>query len=125
MPNYKMTRTTFISTLTFIALLTSCRNSNHPNMTENILTQIDTSKSIKIGNFWATPKPKFEISSLYKSSGDTLSLITCEEYVYSPFGQINNTLSDSTTMKLSNPRITASLSLGMLMMQLLVLSSIT
>lgn len=48
----------------------------------------DTTTSFKVGSYWVTPKPSFEFNSVSPSSGDTLNLATCAEYVYSPFGLI-------------------------------------
>lgn len=47
---------------------------------------MDTAKSIKIGGYWATPTKL--IGYHYATiSGDTLNLVTCNNYVYSPFGK--------------------------------------
>lgn len=85
-----MIRNIVILTLVIFASLTSCDNSKHRAKSENSALQIDTTKAIKIANFWVIPKSSFEINSLNNSSGDTLSIITCSEYVYSPFGSIKN-----------------------------------
>lgn len=85
-----MTRTLTILTLIIFALLTACDNSKRPTKLENSPQQIDTTKAIKIDNYWVTPKPSFEFNSLQNSSGDTLSIVTCSEYVYSPFGIIKD-----------------------------------
>lgn len=77
--------------LTFIYLLTACDNSSRQTNTVVITEhKIDTLKAIKIGNYWATPKKAFELNSLLDSFGDTLLLVTCSDYVYSPFGKIEN-----------------------------------
>lgn len=85
-----MTKILTILTLTILALLTACDNSKRPSKHRNSAQQIDTTKAIKIGNYWALPKLSFELNSLLKSSGDTLSIVTCSEYVYSPFGIIKD-----------------------------------
>ncbi|MBT9395563.1 hypothetical protein KLP40_20525 [Hymenobacter sp. NST-14] len=103
MPNYKMTRTTTILTLTFLALLTACDNPKRQTEKDTV-TQFDTTNAIKIGDSWATPKPTFEFNSLLDSSADTLKLVTCAEFVYSPFGQLNNK-SDLPTSNLKNFKI--------------------
>ncbi len=85
-----MKRNLTIYTLTIFALLSACDNSKEPAKSENSVQQIDTTKAIKIGNFWAAPKPSFEFNSLNNSLGDTLLIVTCSEFVYSPFGIIKD-----------------------------------
>ncbi|RKR85411.1 hypothetical protein BDD43_5682 [Mucilaginibacter gracilis] len=51
---------------------------------------IDTTISFKISGTWVTPKKFFDFNSLQMASGDTLALVTCSHYVYSPFGNIKN-----------------------------------
>lgn len=77
---------TFI--LSFTLLIIGC--SNLANQRLQIVVPNDTTKSFKIGDFWLTPKPSFEFNSLGKAKGDTLDLVTCSDYVYFPFGKINN-----------------------------------
>jgi hypothetical protein len=62
---------------------------------------IDTTKAIKIENYWATPKQSFDFATMQDSRGDTLTFVTCAEYVYSPFGQVTNK-SDIKTGLLKN-----------------------
>lgn len=50
---------------------------------------IDSSKSFQIGSVWITPKKFFDYNSVLKSIGDTLDLVGCGEYIYSPFGPVN------------------------------------
>lgn len=50
---------------------------------------IDTTKAVKIGQFWIIPKVGFEFNAINQSH-DTLSIVTCSEFVYSPFGAIKN-----------------------------------
>jgi hypothetical protein len=45
---------------------------------------------VKFGNDWITPKTSFDFNSFIDFHGDTLGFVTCAEYVYSPFGLINN-----------------------------------
>ncbi len=85
-----MTRTTIIFALTFLYLFSACDKSTRQNGAKNSDQQIDTLKAIKIGDYWATPKPTFEYNMLLAYLGDTLSIVTCAEYVYSPFGRLNN-----------------------------------
>ena len=84
----------------FLSLLTACENPKQP-IKSNSVEQADTTNSIKIDNFWATPKPSFELNSILDSTFDTLKLVTCAEFVYSPFGQLNNK-SDLPTSNLKN-----------------------
>jgi hypothetical protein len=63
--------------------------------------QIDTTKAIKIHNFWLIPKSKYDFTLLHDGFSDTLSLITCAEYVFSPFGTLNDK-SDIPHSKLKN-----------------------
>jgi hypothetical protein len=55
-----------------------------------ITTKVDTTKSFKIDDYWATPKSSFKFNSLNKSGLDTLDLVVCADFVYSPFGKIKN-----------------------------------
>ncbi|EHQ30362.1 hypothetical protein [Mucilaginibacter paludis] len=59
--------------------------------------KIDTAHSVKIDNYWVTPKKYLEFNSLGKENSDTLTLVICSDYVYSPFGSIK----DSLGLKLS------------------------
>jgi amino acid transporter len=58
--------------------------------TINFDQQIDTTKAVKIESFWATPKQSFDFAAMQDSTGNTLTFVTCAEYVYSPFGQVTN-----------------------------------
>jgi hypothetical protein len=86
----KMIQQTFILALIILPFIQSCNNTKKQNELIRPNQQIDTSTALKIRNFWVSPKKSFEFNSLISSSNDTLSLVTCSEYVYSPFGQINN-----------------------------------
>ena len=81
-----MTRIYLIFGLILISLISACKGSS--NRIDNI-QQVDTAKSMKTGDFWVMPKPTFELNSILDSSQDTLRLITCAEYVYSPFGKLD------------------------------------
>ena len=83
-----MNRNITLLIVAIFALLTACDNAKQLTKIENSLQQIDTTKAIKIGNYWATPKSSFEFHSLQNTLGDTLSIVTCSEYVYYPFGSI-------------------------------------
>ena len=75
--------------------LLSCNTS--PTQNETAYIPSDTTNSFKINNYWVTPKKTFNFNSLGKYSGDTLHLVTCAQYVYSPFGL----LTDKSTLKTS------------------------
>jgi len=73
---------TFISI--FALLFGSCHNISKKKVIAGL--PADTTKSFKIDKYWITPKPTFEFSAILKISHDTLALVTCAEYAYSPFG---------------------------------------
>lgn len=50
----------------------------------------DTTTSFIIGNYWVTPDSSFEFNALVKSSGDTLQIAACPDYIYFPFGKLTN-----------------------------------
>ena len=66
--------------------------------------EIEITNAFKIGEYWVKPKPTFELNSLREKSGDTLLLVTCSDFVYFPFGEIN-TKSDLQSSKLKNFKI--------------------
>jgi hypothetical protein len=74
----------------FTVLLTSCKNTNQLNNSQTVDSSIDTLISVKLQNNWITPKTSFDFNSFIDFKGDTLGIATCAEYVYSPFGLINN-----------------------------------
>ena len=88
-----MTRLLFISTV--FLLLTAC--SNNADKKSAADNSVDTTKSFKVANYWLTPKKSFDFNSLGKSSGDTLHIVTCDQYVYFPFGK----LTDKSLLKTS------------------------
>ena len=51
--------------------------------------KIDTSQSFKINGTWATPKKTIKFDTLIKDN-DSLHLVVCGEYVYSPFGILDD-----------------------------------
>jgi hypothetical protein len=50
----------------------------------------DSSDVIEIDNFEVVPKRTFAFNSVLESYDDTLKLVTCGEYVFSPFGPLKN-----------------------------------
>jgi len=72
--------------------------SNRADKDSKLNSALDTTKSFKVHNLWATPKQSFDLNSLGKSSGDTLHLVTCSEYVYFPFGKLTNKSSLKTSL---------------------------
>jgi hypothetical protein len=68
--------------------MTTAYNQLNPNGSKDKL--LDTSISFKLDNYWATPKTSFNFNSLGKPSTDTLHLVTCADYVYFPFGKLND-----------------------------------
>ena len=85
-----MTKNLKILTLFFFILLAACNNSKPTPRNKVSTIQIDTTNAVKICEFWAIPKPSFELNSLLDSYGDTLKLVTCNEFVYFPFGQLKS-----------------------------------
>jgi len=82
-----------LATLIVISLLTACDNSKQQEKNQKEpqekTQQIDTTKSIRIGSLWITPKSTFQLESGIENS-DTLLLATCADFVYSPFGEIKD-----------------------------------
>jgi hypothetical protein len=89
-----LTRLLFI--LTVFLAVTACSNPSDTTDTKD--NSIDTTKSFKVDNYWATPKKSFDFNSLGKSSGDTLNLVTCSDYVYFPFGELQDKSSLTTSL---------------------------
>lgn len=71
----------------FIIAIVSCNRFNTKSPIKN--TVIDTLKSFKVGSSWITPKKFFDYNTVVKLTGDTLDIVGCGEYIYSPFGAIN------------------------------------
>jgi hypothetical protein len=89
---FRMTKSLRVLIFIALTLFTFCCNFSPRAKTKDTIQEIDTLKAIKIGKFWATPKLTFEFHSLDKCSDDSLKLVTCSEYAYSPFGQLENKL---------------------------------
>lgn len=91
----------------FALLLTACNTVKSDNkvgdstLTAQNEVKIDTSKSFKIGNYWATPKEFFDFNTLESYTGDTLKLVTCDKSTCYPFGKIENKQQFKTSL-LSN-----------------------
>jgi hypothetical protein len=82
-------------TIYFLILLlwTSC-GKRTTKITDDSTT-IDTTKAVRIANFWTVPKESFgfyQSNASRSSRHDTLVFPTCSEYVYSPFGQMRTKL---------------------------------
>jgi hypothetical protein len=71
-------------------VLISCKNSNQSYNSKQDDFVIDTLNSVRFGNDWVTPKTTFDFNSFIDFQGDTLRIVTCAEFVYSPFGLIQN-----------------------------------
>jgi hypothetical protein len=82
-------------------ILISCKNVNQSKSSQNSDFKVDTLNSFKVGNDWVTPKATFAFNSFIDFKGDTLGIVTCAEYVYSPFGLIHNK-AELKSSKLSN-----------------------
>jgi len=71
-------------------------NFSAPNFNGTIRTDAlgtkksDTTNSFKIEGYRVTPKASFEFSTLNKSGIDTLDMVACSDYIYSPFGKVND-----------------------------------
>ncbi len=84
-----MKRTSFIITFSTFIFLFACDNLHRQTENGNVNQNIDTTNAIKIGNYWAIPKGSFKFNSLIEGTEDTLSFVTCADYVYSPFGAVD------------------------------------
>lgn len=95
-----------IKCLLFVVFV--CISCRHPQkealLKSHTALKIDTTKSFKVDTFWVTPKTSLQFNSLISSSNDTLDLVTCTEYVYSPFGILNDSSQLSKSL-LKNFRI--------------------
>lgn len=78
----------------FIFMLCSifaCRDqASGKNEAQKGTIKIDTTKAVKIDGYWAVPKPSFDFNTLIKNTKDTLRLVSCSKYTYSPFGVLKN-----------------------------------
>jgi len=100
MHHYKMTRTIIIIILTSFIFI-SCGNPKvtpSKNDKEVVQQSLDTTKAVKIDKYWVEPKESFEYNSLGNFTNDTLKLITCSEYVFSPFGSLREKAELKTSM---------------------------
>ena len=84
---YEFLMVTFILLSVFTACNNSKRKEKTPKESIEITQPIDTTKSFRIDGLWTTPKSNFEFSS-WKENLDTLFLVTCSDFVYSPFGEM-------------------------------------
>jgi hypothetical protein len=57
---------------------------------DNNLGVGDSVKPVKIGKYYVFLNPSFAFDSVVKAANDTLYLVTCSDYVYSPFGKITS-----------------------------------
>src|SRR6185312_6130879 len=84
-----------ILSVAYAFILVSCNENMKQGLKET--ARIDTAKSFKIETFWVTPKDSFGNYD-EKVSGDTLQLVSCEEYIFSPFGVIKSKLELKTSL---------------------------
>jgi hypothetical protein len=83
-----MTRTISALIFSLLSVLAACNSSSQ---TENKYSKkIDTTNAIRIDNYWTVPKEKFDFASTIEGTGDTLTLLICGDYAYSPFGQLTD-----------------------------------
>ncbi|MGC4022062.1 MAG: hypothetical protein QM734_09025 [Cyclobacteriaceae bacterium] len=96
-----MTRTISIFIISLLFALGACHSSSQTENKDSLI--IDTTKAIRIGNYWALPKEKFDFTSI-TTSHDTLTFLMCGDYPYFPFGpltdksQIQNSLLKNFTI---------------------------
>ncbi len=67
-----------------------CFDIKEKRTTDESIPKIDTSKSIKIGEYWVMPKDSFDLNEFSIDQSDTLTLVTCSDFVYYPFGKAEN-----------------------------------
>lgn len=79
-----------VLTIIIAIVFTSCKNDTSLNKSEEVDFGVDTLNAVKIGTNWVIPKETLDFNSLIDFQADTLGIVTCSEYVYSPFGQIAN-----------------------------------
>jgi len=75
-----------------LLFLMVCDNSKHKSEKKKItyFKKVDTTKPFKVDTFWVTPKKLLKFNSLINESTDTLDVVICADYVYSPFGVIKD-----------------------------------
>jgi hypothetical protein len=82
-----MARTTF-AIISLLCVIAACNSSSRTENKDS--NKIDTTKAIRIDNYWAVPKDTFDVNSRLVGTGDTLTLLICGDYAYSPFGQLTD-----------------------------------
>lgn len=90
--NYSIEMPQAILCFLILLLCTSCEKRS--TQIDSPIT-IDTTKAVRIDNFWTVPKESFGFyanNATQASRQDTLFLVTCSEYVYSPFGPMETKL---------------------------------
>jgi hypothetical protein len=90
--------------LFIICFILSCRDqTTSKSERQKNLVKIDTTKAVKIEGYWAVPKPSFDFNTLIENTKDTLRLVTCSKFVYSPFGALKsrNAIPKSSLSKFS------------------------
>lgn len=76
--------------LATIVQFSACSSVTGQSNALAMTTTVDTTKSFRVGEYWVTPKQWFDLNSVIDSCKDTLRLISCAEFVYSPFGKFNS-----------------------------------
>ena len=71
-----MKQLAYILTIISIVLFVSCNNTSVKQETKDE-TPTDTTKSIKVGTVWVTPKPIYDFPVL-KLNKDTIDLVTVQ-----------------------------------------------
>lgn len=86
---------TLLSVLVFV--VSGCHSPVSTSTSTKPAPVTDTIGAIKIGGFWAKPTKLIDYDTA-KVTGDTLHLVTCNEYVYSPFGIIEDRKTFKTSL---------------------------
>jgi len=90
-----------INCLALLGILVFVVSGCHPPVPTSTSTKpatlTDTIGAIKIGVFWAKPTKLIDYDTA-RVTGDTLHLTTCNEYVYSPFGIIEDRKTFKTSL---------------------------
>jgi hypothetical protein len=73
-----------------LSFVLACENKSKPAQTTIEEHNIDTTISFEIGKYWATPNKAFEFNTLIGCAGDTLSLVSCSDFVFYPFGEVKS-----------------------------------
>jgi hypothetical protein len=93
----KLSQTNYVRyAFLLVCLICGC---NHPksNMVNEKQNQssskpADQKNSFQVNNIWVTAKPELEFNSIDRAAKDTLSIAICGEFVYSPFGIIEDSM---------------------------------